>query len=89
MVKLIAGLLILGALGLLVYSVVQDRNRSGNGRVLGGRIDSKLLKATKGDRALAERLLRGAQLKYPGKSDRWYVEKVLYDLQRDGAGPVR
>ncbi|MGI0493153.1 hypothetical protein ACN4EG_15320 [Alkalinema pantanalense CENA528] len=89
MVKLIAGLLILAALGLLVYSVLQDRDRSGRSRGVSGRIDGKLLKATKGDRALAERLLQGARLKYPGKPDRWYVDKVLYDLQRDGAGPVR
>ena len=30
----------------------------------------------------AERLIAFAKSKSPGKSERWYLEKVLYDLQR-------
>jgi hypothetical protein len=52
----------------------------------GGRINRELLQATKGDRELAERLLNHARSKYPGQSAQWYLEKVLYDLERDGAG---
>lgn len=46
-------------------------------------IDRRLLEATRGDKALAKRLLEQAKFKYPGKSDRWYVEKILYDMGRD------
>ena len=52
----------------------------------GGSISRELLQATKGDRELAERLLNHARSKYPGKSAHWYLDKVLYDLERDGAG---
>jgi hypothetical protein len=48
-------------------------------------IDPALLNATKGDKALAKRLLEYARNRYPGKSEHWYTEKVIYDLQRDGA----
>ena len=51
-----------------------------------GGVPAHLLQAVKGDRALAHRLLQGARLKYPGKTEKWYVEKVIYDIQRDGAG---
>ncbi len=54
-----------------------------------GRIDSNLLRAAKGDRKLAARLLENAKFRYPGKSDRWYIEKIIYDLERDGAGSGR
>jgi hypothetical protein len=30
----------------------------------------------------AERLIALAKKKNPGKSERWYLEKVIYDLQR-------
>lgn len=46
------------------------------------RIDINLLRATKGDKALAKRLLNHAREKHPGKSEKWYAEKVIYDLQR-------
>ncbi|MEB3210009.1 MAG: hypothetical protein VKL39_01585 [Leptolyngbyaceae bacterium] len=46
-------------------------------------LDANLVRAVRGDKALARRLLQQARLKYPGKSDRWYVEKVIYDAQRD------
>ncbi len=48
-----------------------------------GYVDPDLLRAAKGDRALALRLIEQAKLKYPGQSERWYVEKVIYDLGRD------
>jgi hypothetical protein len=49
-------------------------------------ISPDLLRAAKGDKKLAKRLLLNAQMRHPGKSERWYQEKVLYDLERDGAG---
>ncbi|MGD1912583.1 MAG: hypothetical protein ACFB2X_17555 [Rivularia sp. (in: cyanobacteria)] len=33
-------------------------------------------------RDVAERLIRLAKRQHPGKSERWYLEKVIYDLQR-------
>jgi uncharacterized protein HemX len=29
------------------------------------------------------RQLKAARKKYPGRSDQWYLEKVIYDLERD------
>jgi hypothetical protein len=52
-------------------------------------IHPDLLQATKGNKALAKRLLKDVRFRYPGKTERWYVEKVLYDLERDGAGSAR
>jgi uncharacterized protein HemY len=46
-------------------------------------LQTKLLKLMHGDRQGAERLIRQARLKYGGKSDNWYVEKVIFDLERD------
>jgi hypothetical protein len=52
-------------------------------------IHPDLLQATKGNKALAKRLLEDVRFRYPGKTERWYMEKVLYDLERDGAGSAR
>jgi hypothetical protein len=30
----------------------------------------------------ADRLISAAKRQHPGKSERWYLEKVIYDLQR-------
>jgi hypothetical protein len=87
---LVIGLVI--AAGCLVYGAWRDRRpsraygRSNSRRSSGGAIPSHLLQAVKGDRALAHRLLQGARLKYPNKTEKWYIEKVIYDIQRDGAG---
>jgi hypothetical protein len=40
----------------------------------------KLLILTRQD--TAQRLIALAKKKNPGKSERWYLEKVIYDLQR-------
>ena len=60
-------------------------NQSGGGFRFGNQdyIDPALLKAVNGDRKAALRLLEQARFKYPGKSERWYREKVIYDLGRD------
>ena len=82
-------LCLLIAVGCLAYGWWRDRNpirkRQNKRRDLGG-VPAHLLQAVKGDRALAHRLLQGARLKYPDKTEKWYVEKVIYDIQRDGAG---
>ena len=88
--KLIFLLALLLAAALLAYSFYRDRQPSRRpgqkNKVSKIKISGKLLQAVKGDRALAQRLLEGAQCKYPNKSHQWYVEKVIYDIERDGAG---
>jgi hypothetical protein len=71
--------LLIGA-GCLIYSIWRDRNPKksfkNNDWAWKGKISGPLLQAVKGDRALAKRLLEGAKLKYPGKSDRWWKFKL-------------
>lgn len=43
----------------------------------------KLMGILLGDRDLAMRLISQVKIKNPGKSIDWYVEKVIYDLERD------
>jgi hypothetical protein len=68
--------IIVGLIGFGLWQDQQDREG----------IPPDLLRAAKGDKKLAQRLIANAKLRYPDKSDRWYHEKVLYDLERDGAG---
>lgn len=42
-----------------------------------------LLRLVGGNRATAERLLQQVRQRYPGRSEQWYWEKAIYDLQRD------
>ena len=44
---------------------------------------NKLFSLVGGNRNLAARLLAQARQKYPGNSETWYYEKVIYDLERD------
>ena len=44
---------------------------------------SRLFSLAGGNRNLIERLLAQARQKYPGKTESWYYEKVIYDLERD------
>lgn len=43
----------------------------------------KLLLLLHEDQQAAERLVQQASFRHPGKSPDWYLEKVIYDLQRD------
>jgi hypothetical protein len=47
------------------------------------RVPHQLLILLNFDVSTAERLINHAKLKYTGKSDRWYAEKVIHDLERD------
>jgi hypothetical protein len=71
--------LILALLLLLGLVVIALRWSSG----AGAGVDRQLLRAVGGNHALAKRLLEQVRWKYPGKSERWYVEKVIFDLERD------
>lgn len=50
------------------------------------KLQKKLLLLLHDERATANRLLNQAKLKNPNKSVDWYVEKVIYDLERDRGG---
>jgi hypothetical protein len=47
-------------------------------------IDRDLLQAAQGNKKLAKRLLEQTRRSFPDKSERWCVEKTIYDLNRDG-----
>jgi hypothetical protein len=78
-----SGLVVVLIVGVILFLVWLNDYRATEG------IDKGLLQATRGNKALAKRLLEQARFKYPGKTERWYLEKVLYDLERDGAGSAR
>jgi hypothetical protein len=50
------------------------------------KLQKKLLLLLHDERALANRLLNQVKSKNPNKSVDWYVEKVIYDLERDRGG---
>ncbi|MBF2067873.1 MAG: hypothetical protein IGS39_26175 [Calothrix sp. C42_A2020_038] len=77
------GLLILVGWGLLIYTY-RDQIQVWRQKVCVdiecAPLRKKLLKFVTRD--TAERLIALARSKNPGKPERWYLEKVLYDLQR-------
>lgn len=46
-------------------------------------LQHKLIEMLRGDTATAKRLLKRQRQLHKGKSDNWYLEKVIYDLERD------
>lgn len=72
---------------------LEPRSRKGRGTVshpsgsqfhaANPRLQQRLIRLLHDDRDAASRLVAQAQLRYPGQSPNWYVEKVIYDLQRD------
>lgn len=48
-----------------------------------GKLRKKLMRLLHDDRETANRLLSQAKLKHPNRSVDWYVDKVIYDLERD------
>lgn len=47
------------------------------------KLQRKLLRLLHEDARVADRLITQASFRYPGKAPDWYVEKVIYDLERD------
>ncbi|NEP43777.1 MAG: hypothetical protein F6K35_32950 [Okeania sp. SIO2H7] len=43
----------------------------------------ELLALVQHQQDVADRLIDGAKAEYPGNTERWYLEKVIYDLKRD------
>lgn len=58
------------------------RHQGGLGRK-GYSLQKKLLRMLHHDQATVDRLLRAAEYRHPGRSQQWYLEKVIYDLERD------
>lgn len=46
-------------------------------------LQHRLIGLLRGDIATAKRLLKQQRQLHKGKSDNWYLEKVIYDLERD------
>ncbi|GEM_PF-2769848 len=46
-------------------------------------LQSRLLVLLHGDTTTAKRLLRQQRQLQPGRTDNWYLEKVIHDLERD------
>lgn len=46
-------------------------------------LQAKLLNLLHRDKSTANRLLQQQRRMNPGKSDKWYLEKVIWDLERD------
>ncbi|MTJ11839.1 hypothetical protein FJR11_04355 [Anabaena sp. UHCC 0187] len=59
-----------------------NRQASSKSR-LSGHSWNQLLTKVQGDTATAERLINHLKIKHPGETDRWYVEKAIFDLERD------
>ncbi|MBD2360040.1 hypothetical protein H6G36_02300 [Anabaena minutissima FACHB-250] len=47
------------------------------------KLQHQLIEMLRGDTAAAKRLLAQQRQINPGRSDNWYLEKVIYDLERD------
>ncbi|MBD2085787.1 MULTISPECIES: hypothetical protein [unclassified Coleofasciculus] len=47
------------------------------------KLQNKLLRLLSGDRAAAMRLVERVKQRHPGKSEEWYWEKAIEDLERD------
>jgi cytochrome c-type biogenesis protein CcmH/NrfG len=50
------------------------------------RVRRRTIALMNNDMERIERLLENARQRTPGKSEQWYWEKILYDLERDHRG---
>jgi uncharacterized protein (DUF2336 family) len=50
------------------------------------RVRRRTIALMNNDMERIERLLENARQRTPGKSEQWYWEKILYDLERDHGG---
>ena len=44
---------------------------------------ARMVRLLHGDKAAVKRLVTAAMNRHPGKPSRWYVQKALWDLERD------
>ncbi len=87
-------LFVLGAIALmLLYSSVEKTSSKSRphgmsvNRIKPNQVNPRIKRRTiallRNDLGAVERLLKHARQKYPGNSEQWYWEKILYDLERD------
>jgi hypothetical protein len=80
-------------IAIIIFVIVSRRRGGWRGISLGNlgnlRKDAKnhalrreLMTLVNGQSDVANRLLRHARDRYPGKTEQWYLEKVIYDLRR-------
>jgi len=61
----------------------QIKRKASDNSSFSGREWNQLLLKVQGDTPTAERLINNLKIKHPGKSDKWYIEKAIFDLERD------
>jgi hypothetical protein len=70
-----------------IRQVKYKQNLSGIGQLRRNSLFSgnwqQLVTKVNGDSATAERLIYQLRSRYPEKSDEWYIEKAIHDLERD------
>ena len=66
-----------------VEDILKDWNQQGG---VDARVRKRTIALMNNDMDRIERLLENARQRTPGKSEQWYWEKILYDLERDHRG---
>jgi cytochrome c-type biogenesis protein CcmH/NrfG len=66
-----------------VEDILADWNRNDG---VDERVRRQTIALMNNDMERIERLLENARQRTPGKSEQWYWEKILYDLERDHGG---
>ncbi|KAB8316441.1 hypothetical protein SD81_024895 [Tolypothrix campylonemoides VB511288] len=95
---LMLGLFVLGSVAVVVTLSTQNGNNRSISKIsqqskadtillkqASPRLQQKLLRLLHNDWDAANRLLSKVKIKNPNRSVNWYVEKVIYDLERDRA----
>lgn len=57
-------------------------SRGGSGRVSRA-TQQQLLRLTGGNRSVAQRLVERVRSQHPDRSEQWWWEKAIYDIERD------
>ena len=57
-------------------------NRSSSKGTSSNSLQRQLMTIVHGDRTTADRLVSYEKRRNPGKTEQWYLEKVIYDLRR-------
>lgn len=65
----------------VIVLVIRQWQKQGGVNFKSSRSEAQLVKLV--GRDVAERLIKNATLRYPGRDRVWCADKALYDLQRD------
>ncbi len=65
-----------------IWNQMLNGCQSWMGSVSEGGLKQELLTLVHGNTATADRLLNGEKRQHPNHTEKWYLEKVIYDLQR-------